>query len=117
MGCPSLPHCPFPMNTTLENNPDEVRKLWGHVESQLGQEKDEYSRRGIKIGKSLREQGSLRIDGVGQKIAEIPLGLYIRWQQEFPGCWQDKGFVDAFLKDNPQFKAVTKSDTRNSIIV
>lgn len=111
---------PFPilfMNTTLENNPDEARKLWHWAESTLNEEKDQYSKRGIKIGKSLREQGSLRIDGVGQKIAEIPLGLYIRWQQEFPGCWQDKGFVDAFLKDNPQFKAITRSDTRNSIIV
>lgn len=91
--------------------------MWKMAESMLPEEKASIIERGNKVGKQLHDEGSLRIDGVGQRIAKIPLALYVRWQQQYPGCWQDKGFVDAFLADNPQFKAITKSDTRNSIIV
>lgn len=41
-------------------------------------------------------------DGRGQAVASIPPIVYLRWQQEYPGCWQDKGFVEEFLFDNPQ---------------
>jgi len=41
-------------------------------------------------------------DGRGQAVASIPPILYIRWQQEYPGCWKDKGFIEEFLFDNPQ---------------
>jgi len=101
----------------IENTPDTARQMWSLAEAMLPYEKKDIEERGKQIGKKLHDEGSLRIDGTGQKIAEIPLNLYIRWQQEFPGCWQDKGFVSAFLKDNPQFRAITKSDTRNSIIM
>lgn len=101
----------------IENTPENARQMWSIAEAMLPYEKQDIEQRGREIGKKLHDEGSLRIDGTGQKIAEIPLNLYIRWQQEFPGCWQDKGFVTAFLKDNPQFKAITKSDVRNSIIM
>lgn len=101
----------------IENTPENARMMWDLAEAMLPHEKNDIEERGKQIGKKLREEGSLRIDGTGQKIAEIPLALYVRWQQEFPGCWQDKGFVEAFLKDNPQFAAVRRSDSRNSIIM
>lgn len=41
-------------------------------------------------------------DGRGQAVASIPPLIYMRWQQEYPGCWKDKGFVEEFLWDNPQ---------------
>ena len=41
-------------------------------------------------------------DGRGQAVASIPPIVYMRWQQEYPGCWKDKGFVEEFLFDNPQ---------------
>lgn len=41
-------------------------------------------------------------DGRGQAMASIPPIVYLRWQQEYPGCWQDRGFVEEFLYDNPQ---------------
>lgn len=101
----------------ISNTPDEARKMWALADAMLPFEKKDIEERGKQIGKELRQAGSLRIDGVGQLKAKIPLSLYIRWQQEFPGCWQDEGFVNAFLKDNPQFKAVTHSEVRNSIIM
>jgi hypothetical protein len=41
-------------------------------------------------------------DGRGQAMASIPPIVYIRWQQEYPGCWTDKSFLEEFLADNPQ---------------
>ncbi len=41
-------------------------------------------------------------DGRGQAVASIPPIIYMRWQQEYPGCWKDKGFIEEFLFDNPQ---------------
>jgi len=41
-------------------------------------------------------------DGRGQAVASILPIAYMPWQQEYPGCWQDKGFVEEFLWDNPQ---------------
>ena len=91
--------------------------MWAIADAILPHEKNDILERGKQIGKELHETGPLRIDGVGQLIGKIPLALYIRWQQEFPGCWQDKGFTEAFLKDNPQFAAPRKSVIRNSIIM
>jgi len=41
-------------------------------------------------------------DGRGQAVASIPPIIYMRWQQEYPGCWKDRGFMEEFLFDNPQ---------------
>lgn len=41
-------------------------------------------------------------DGRGQAMASIPPIVYMRWQQEYPGCWKDEQFVQEFLADNPQ---------------
>lgn len=41
-------------------------------------------------------------DGRGQAICSVPPVIYMRWQQEYPGCWKDKSFVDEFLFDNPE---------------
>ena len=41
-------------------------------------------------------------DGRGQAMASIPPIIYMRWQQEYPGCWSDKSFLEEFLADNPQ---------------
>lgn len=43
------------------------------------------------------------IDGVGQKIASIPASAYHFWGQKLGyDCWNDKKFMQEFLRDNPQ---------------
>lgn len=42
------------------------------------------------------------IDGVGEKIAEIPGDAYYYWQHRLPGCWQDSEFRRDFIRDNPE---------------
>ena len=41
-------------------------------------------------------------EGGGQPIGSIPRIVYFRWQQEYPGCWQDDQFKSEFLFDNPR---------------
>lgn len=43
------------------------------------------------------------VEGLGQKIATIPVMAYHFWGQKLGyGCWNDKGFMDEFLRDNPE---------------
>jgi hypothetical protein len=43
------------------------------------------------------------IEGIGQKIATIPGHAYHFWGQKLGyECWNDKAFMDEFLRDNPE---------------
>ena len=74
------------------------------VNAQLPQEKERAKREMAQTAKEVKELGlvSDKVDGRGQAVCSIPPIIYMRWQQEYPGCWKDKGFVDEFLADNPQ---------------
>lgn len=41
-------------------------------------------------------------DGRGQALLSVPPIIYMRWQQEYPGCWNDEQFCAEFAYDNPQ---------------
>lgn len=43
------------------------------------------------------------VEGLGQKIATIPLTAYHFWGQKLGyGCWDSKAFMNEFLRDNPE---------------
>jgi hypothetical protein len=43
------------------------------------------------------------IDGVGQLKARIPLAAWHYWGQRLGyECWEDKQFLEEFLRDNPE---------------
>jgi len=43
------------------------------------------------------------IEGVGQKIASIPVQAWHYWGQRLGyECWEDKTFLREFLRDNPE---------------
>ena len=43
------------------------------------------------------------IEGLGQLMARIPGDAYHFWGQKLGyGCWEDKGFLKEFLRDNPE---------------
>ena len=52
-----------------------------------------------------REQRK-NVDGLGQVVSQIPVSVYLRWEQEHPGCWADKDFRRRILRDNPELRAV-----------
>jgi len=73
------------------------------VNAQLPQEKARVAQQMAQTAKEVSE-GIVPTsgDGRGQAMASIPPLVYIRWMQEYPGCWRDKGFLEEFLFDNPQ---------------
>ncbi len=73
------------------------------VRNNLPQEKAIASQQMEQTAKELRSGiAPTSGDGRGQAILSIPPIVYMRWQLEYPGCWQDKGFVAEFAFDNPQ---------------
>lgn len=45
------------------------------------------------------------VEGLGQKIATIPGHAYHFWGQKLGyACWNDKAFMNEFLRDNPECK-------------
>ena len=52
--------------------------------------------------------GSAKADGLGQLKLVVPAREWHRWNNEKPGCWMDKQFVDEFFRDNPHLRGVTR---------
>lgn len=86
--------------------PDNVlREFYDEVAATIPQEKVQQGIELAKTAKVLRDEGSTRMDGLGQKVASVPARIYHRWNQMLPGCWNDRSFVMAFLQDNPECAA------------
>ena len=62
---------------------------------------------------SYRQTGIKGVEGLGQLKAEIPAREFFRWRQdEGDEIWDDKHFVNSFLRDNSEYdcsKYYTKS--------
>jgi len=92
-----------PIITEADMDEGLMREFYDEVAATIPAEKVKQNLALAATAKALQAEGSVRTEqGLGQKVASIPARVYFRWHQEFPGCWQDKGFVDAFLRDNPQ---------------
>lgn len=87
--------------------PAEVRALWKkYVDDPLPAEKAKAKAEGIKIAGELKAEGGHKFEGGGQKMCSIDLKTYIRVEQQCGvGCWHTQGFIDRFLRDNPQYCA------------
>lgn len=88
----------------FEANARIAAEITDEVRAQLPEEKCRAEREMAQTAKDVRDLGiqSDRVDGRGQAICSIPPILYMRWHQQYPGCWKDRQFVDEFLSDNPQ---------------
>jgi len=78
-------------------------ELTDAVNANLPHEKAVATQQMAQTAKEVREgHAPTSGDGRGQAMASIPPIIYMRWQQEYPGCWKDRGFLEEFLADNPQ---------------
>lgn len=85
---------------------DFMREFADEVLGSIPEEKVQMQLKEAEIGRVLAAEGSLRsVQGLGQKLGEIPARMYFRFEQEFPGCWQDDAFVREFFADNPRLRA------------
>jgi len=75
----------------------ELRKGWQRNQIEAAVEAHKLSKENAKRHKS--------IEGLGQLIARIPTTAYHFWGQKLGyECWNDKAFMDEFLRDNPELK-------------
>lgn len=58
------------------------------------------------------EDGAHFIEGIGQRIANIPLRDYLDWDQKYPECWHDDGFIHEWTRDNPESRPVKDPRSR-----
>lgn len=84
---------------------EEAKALNDRVLRDVPMEKAMGVVRQAQIARVLEKTGSIRRDGLGQRTGVVDARTFFRFQQEFPGCWNDKGFRDEFLRDNPQCRA------------
>jgi hypothetical protein len=55
--------------------------------------------------KQVNQQKHKSVEGLGQLVARIPLTAYHFWGQKLGyGCWNDKAFMNEFLRDNPELR-------------
>jgi len=82
--------------------------LHGQLEKEL---RTGWERNRIEAAVEARQLAKLNkerhksIEGLGQKIATIPGHAYHFWGQKLGyACWNDKAFMDEFLRDNPELR-------------
>lgn len=75
----------------------ELRKGWQRNQIEAAVEARKIAKENKKRHKS--------VDGLGQLIARIPVDAVHFWGQKLGyGCWNDKAFMDEFLRDNPELR-------------
>ena len=58
-----------------------------------------------KQNAAANKQRHKSVEGLGQLMARIPGDAYHFWGQKLGyGCWEDKGFLREFLRDNPELR-------------
>lgn len=68
-----------------------------------------------QIGKFNKQHAARSVEGLGQKVASIPLDAYHYWAHtEGRECWSDKQFVREFLRDNPEL-AITNREKKTMV--
>ena len=76
---------------------DELRTGWKRNQVEAAVEAKRFAKENAKRHKS--------VEGLGQLIARIPTTAYHFWGQKLGyGCWNDKAFMDEFLRDNPELR-------------
>lgn len=54
---------------------------------------------------ALNKEKHRSIEGLGQLVARIPATAFHFWGQKLGyECWNDKAFMDEFLRDNPELR-------------
>lgn len=82
-----------------------ARAMNDRVWREASTEKAQSVLRQAEIARIMQKTGSLRSEGLGQKVGGIDTRTFMRWHQEHPGCWSDPSFRRQFLADNPQCRA------------
>lgn len=58
-----------------------------------------------EIARALQFEGEQKVDGLGQHIGRVDARTFMRWWQQYNGCWNDPAFIKEFLKNNKCYQA------------
>ncbi len=97
-----------------------LREFEAEILGQIPDEKVKADLRQAQIAKAMKAEGSVRMNGLGQKVAEIDPRLYFRMRQAFGANYDEREWILDFLADNeslcaPGFKPRRKRDLRHSM--
>lgn len=92
--------------------PDFLKEFEDEVLGRIPEEKVQVQLRQVENARIAQAIGSTRIEGLGQKIAEIDARLYFRMLHAFGG---EEGWLTDFLRDNPQLCAPGYKPKGNSL--
>ena len=114
MGGGKTPPNYFPMASDVITSlpQDFLKDLAAELSGRIPQEKIEADLRQARNARVMQELGSERIEGVGQKIAEIDPRLYFRMLHTFGHV---DNWLDDLLADNPQLCAPGYKPRQNSL--
>lgn len=91
------------------DDPNEVERLRDainqHVTAGIEAEKALAREEQTRIAQKLRAEGSVSVEGLGQKIGSIDRRTFFRHHQENPGCMQDPDYINQLLRDSPKLRA------------
>lgn len=90
------------------NGSSFMKGLERHIRHEVDLERYESSKRAQQANLEARTMGNAKADGIGQLKLVVPAREWHRWNNEKPGCWQDKQFVDEFYRDNPHLRGETR---------
>lgn len=95
----------------------ELRGIMDSVLRNVPKEKAKGVLERAKIARVLQSAGSVKRDGVGQRVGVVDARTFYRWHQENPGMWDNKAERDKFLRDNPQCRAEGYNPTSRKIVL
>ena len=91
------------------DNPTEIEELRRAINDRVLRSVDDEKAKAVvrqaEIARVLEKTGSLRSEGLGQRIGAIDSRVFFRWWQQYRGCWQNEEFIKEFLRDNAQCRA------------
>jgi hypothetical protein len=97
-----------------------MKEFEAELMGQIPAEKVAVDLRQAEIGRVMQKQGSRRIEGLGQRVAEIDPRLYFRLRKQYGENYEEGEWITDFLRDNPSmcapgYKPGRKSDLRHSM--
>lgn len=98
---------------------DFLKEFEAEILGQIPEEKVKADLRQAEIGRQMKREGSVRMNGLGQKVAEIDPRLYFRMRHDFGKNYEESEWLKDFLASNPQlcapgYRPRRKSDLRHS---
>jgi hypothetical protein len=93
----------------MADHTDDLEDLRQFMNSKVLREVEEEKVKAVRnqalIARVMEKTGSLKMEGIGQKVGAIDIRTFMRWQQMHPGCWNDPTFREEMLRDNAHMRA------------